>query len=176
MVGTLHEGSALLRSALKIALVVGLMSAFAPAHALDESLSFRPSPIGGIEAVVSGRSDGPGCEVEFLPPSSIEVDGTSISIASPYDDRGCFLPMAPVPYEVVAELGVLAAPSYDVTWTQNSLELHGTLVPGSLAGGIVALPMLSPAALIVLGLLLWVAGLVALPCYVSRRSRLGQIT
>ncbi len=160
----------MLRSALKIALVVGLMSAFAPAHALDEALSFRRSPLGGFEAVVSGRSDGPGCELEFLPPASVQVDGTSISITSPFDDRGCFLPMAPVPYQVVAELGVLAAPSYDVTWTQNSLQLSGTLVTGSV-GGAVSLPAISSWYMAILVLSLFGSGGLALVCSPEKRER-----
>jgi hypothetical protein len=123
---------------------VGALSAGSTAQASEEILTFRQSPGGGIEAVVSGLDDGPGCAPEFVAPSSVVVEGTAITITSSNNEVLCTLPQTPVPYEVVADLGLLTGDRYDVTWEQNSMVLTAVLVPSAVVGGPAApVPMLS---------------------------------
>lgn len=134
-----------------------LLLTFSPvAQASDEVLTFQASPARGIEAVVSGLNDGPGCVPEFVAPSSVVVEGTAITITSLNDEVLCTLPQTPVPYEVVADLGHLTGDRYDVTWEQGSMSLTGVLVPAAVVGGPPApIPTLSLAG--ILALLLSVA-------------------
>jgi hypothetical protein len=110
-------------------LLLGLFAVFASAHASDESLTFRKSSDGRFLAAIDGISDGPGCAPEYQPPASVEdVDG-SITVTSPEDALGCFIPLDHRPYEVLADLGVLMGDRYDVTWTQPGMpDLTGVLV------------------------------------------------
>lgn len=148
-------------SCLMFVFAISLMSMMRPALGWDESLSFRASSSGGIEAVVSGLSDGPGCRPQLLPPSSVDIRGSSISITSPNDEPGCFIPQYSRPYEVVAELGVLPEPRYDVSWTDASDFLHvsGSVATGNVSGVAVSLPVRSDWALILLAVVLLAAGL-----------------
>lgn len=128
-----------------------LMTISHSAFAFDESLSFRASANGNIEAVVSGLSDGPGCQSEFLAPTSVEVNGSVITITSPPDPDLCALPFEPKPYRVVANLGHLAGQSYQVTWSQGSaLRLTGQLVPSALRVNTDPAPALSLFATILM--------------------------
>jgi len=118
------------------------------AVASNEILTFRVTNGANIQAVVSGLSDGPGCSPEFLPPFSVVVASSSISIMSPPPTPFCFLPLAPTPYQVVADLGVLTGATYLVTWDGGFLVLSGALSPAALAPAII--PALSPTALLAL--------------------------
>jgi len=105
-----------------------------PATAVNESLAFRLAPSGHFEAVVSGLDDGPGCIIhEFTSPQSVVVAGNSISITStsaPF----CTIPIFPlIPYQVVADLGVLGPGIYQVTWTQAPDSLSAQLATNALA-------------------------------------------
>jgi hypothetical protein len=164
-------GSAMsLISTLKTGFLLCLLAAGSSAYAYDDSLSFRSSPSGGVEAVVSGMSDGPDCRPEFEPPSSVQIVGASVVIDSPDEVRACFIPFAPVAYQVVAQLGVLAGPRYDVVWNQGALQLTGVLIPAALAAAYVPLPTLSRPWLFVFGLALLAVGLFTLSS--AHRSRL----
>ncbi|HET6546646.1 MAG TPA: hypothetical protein VFG55_07875 [Rhodanobacteraceae bacterium] len=151
-----------LRSALHTGILFCLLSVSTHAYALDEILSFRSSPLGGVEAVVSGLSDGPNCAPEFLPPASVQIEETSISIVSPEPPSGCFIPLPAEPYQIVAELGPLPGPRYDVTWTQDPLQVSGVLIPGDLASIYFPLPALSLWFLALLGFSFCVAGTIHL--------------
>lgn len=96
------------------------------AMADGESLSFRLTPSGEVEAVVSGLRTNH-CGFTFVPATSTAIVGSSISINVP--PPPCNMPIVPPqPYEVVANLGVLAGASYTVTWTQG-VVLSAQLVP-----------------------------------------------
>lgn len=109
-----------------------LIAVVGVAHASEESLTFRRGTDGRYLAVIDGISDGPGCVPEYLPPESVDVVGDAITAISPEDATGCFLPLAPRPYEVVADLGLLFEAHYDVTWTQPQMpDLAGVLATGA---------------------------------------------
>ncbi|MEO8460869.1 MAG: hypothetical protein ABI451_10090 [Dokdonella sp.] len=144
-----------LRNIVPIGFLLALFFAFTPAHARNEVLSFRIASNGGFQAVVSGESDGPGCNPEFTQPSSVEVTGASITINSPFDYSFCSIPASWHPYEVTAELGVLSGSTYEIIWMQGTWQLHGVLVPSQLLRTpAIPLPTLSLAWLALLGLLL----------------------
>ncbi len=141
-----------------------LLAAPLPALALQESLSFRQAADGSFQAVVSGLSDGEGCRSEFTPPVDIAIDGAAIAITSIDPGGWCSIPLAPVPYVVVAPLGRLAGARYEVTWTQTPLQLSGVLIPaGTLR--VFGAPTLSAWALAVL------AGLLVVFASVQQRGR-----
>jgi hypothetical protein len=142
-----------------------LMLPSASLFAYSETLSFRRTPSGTIEAVVSGYNDGPFCETEFVPPTSISISGTTISIESPYTAYFCGLPFTPSRYSVTADLGALTGGPYQVTWTEGPLSVSGTLVPDSLVP--ISIPTLSTFALTVLALVLVAVAL----CFNRRLSR-----
>lgn len=163
-----------LRYILTIGFLLVVASAFTPAHAFNDTVSFRLSPNGGFQAVVSGMEDGLGCRPEFPPPSSVQIIDGSIEVFSTNDPPGCFLPPDhELPYEVVAELGPLSDSVYHVTWTYSTdvygtLHLTGVLVPSQLLGTpTIPLPTLSLPLLIALGFGLFAVGLLGL----SRRRR-----
>lgn len=114
--------------------VVALSLAAQSALAINETLYFRLTSSGAVEAVVAGE-DYFGCIPRFLPPTSVAITGTSIAITSPVVPLlPCFPPPPPYPrYEVVANLGVLSAPLYSVTWTMGPTVLSASLSPGSLS-------------------------------------------
>jgi hypothetical protein len=142
------------------------------AQASEEILSFRQSSAGGIEAVVSGRNDGPGCAPEFVPPSSVVVNDAVVTITSPDIADSCTLPLPPVPYEVVADLGVLIGDRYDVTWEQGPLSVSAVLVPAAVVGGPAApVPMLSLPGILALLLSVIAFAMVFGANVVRRRSR-----
>src|ERR1019366_3861855 len=91
----------------KWTIVLLLMMPSASLFAYNESLAFRRTPSGTIEAVVYGLSDGPACQTEFVPPNSVLVSGSTITITSPYTAYTCGIPPPPAPYQVAADLGVL---------------------------------------------------------------------
>ncbi|MGN6519853.1 MAG: hypothetical protein ACTHK2_10565 [Dokdonella sp.] len=139
-------------------LFLGGLLASASASASNESLSFRRTPSGSIEAVVSGMTDG--CPPVFLPPESIASAATTITITS-YSESGlCSLPFTPIPYSVTADLGILANQTYQVIWIQpfdvgDPLQLSAVLVPAAIGGGAAApVPALSWWGLAVLTLML----------------------
>lgn len=129
-----------------------------PAIAFQESLSFRRAADGGLEAVVSGLSDGPSCETEFVPPSDVQVASATIAITSPYEWYFCSIPMTATPYHVVADLGQLSGASYQVTWTEGPLQLSATLVPAGI-GPVFAAPTASFWALAMMAVLLVAFGI-----------------
>lgn len=117
--------------------------------AFNESLSFRRTPNGTIEAVVSGLSDGPACETEFVPPNSLVVTGNVITINSPYIGYACPIPFPRSPYAIAVDLGALEGGPYQVTWTEGPLVVSGTLIPDSLPAP-VGIPVSTPAAMVVM--------------------------
>ena len=137
---------------------LGCLLASASVSASNESLSFKRTASGSIEAVVSGITDG--CPPVFLPPNAIAVDGATVTITSSVESWLCFLPQAPVSYIVTGDLGILANQSYQVVWNQPfdagaPLQLSGVLLPAAIVGGtVVAAPALSWWGLAVLGLAL----------------------
>jgi hypothetical protein len=124
--------AALPRLMTKWLIALGLMIPAGHLFAYNETLSFRITPSGTIEAVVSGLNDGPSCQTEFVPPNSVIVGSNTITITSPYTFYFCGLPASPVHYEVVADLGVLTGSSYQVTWSEGPLMVSATLVPSAL--------------------------------------------
>ena len=97
-----------------------------------ESLTFRRAADGRFLAAIDGYSDGPGCAPQFLPAASIEIIDDAITISSPADEGGCFIPRGQRPYEVLADLGMLSGARYDVTWTQPGMPvLEGVLESGA---------------------------------------------
>ena len=99
--------------------IAGLVLLPLPAIAANEVLYFRLNPAGEVEAVVAGVLDDLCGAYRFLPPSSITVSGTTIAIVSPHViPPPCSLPVPPFGYEVIANLGVLTAPVYSVSWTR----------------------------------------------------------
>ena len=141
-----------------LAILSFMLPASSPAIAFQESLSFRRAADGGLEAVVSGLSDGPSCETEFVPPSDVQVASATITITSPYEWYLCSLPMAAVPYQVVADLGQLSGASYEVTWTEGPLQLSATLVPAGV-GPVSAAPTASFWVLAMMAVLLAAFGI-----------------
>ncbi|HJT96672.1 MAG TPA: hypothetical protein VJ696_00010 [Rhodanobacteraceae bacterium] len=128
------------RRILSICLLPFLLALSTTASALDESLSFRRTADHGLEAVIDGISDGPGCQQEYLSPTSLIIDETTIAISSPADETGCFLPLTPHPYRMIEPLGSLAGDRYDVIWTQPGLpDLTGVLVSDDI-GNLVSNP------------------------------------
>jgi hypothetical protein len=121
--------------------------------AFNETLSFRRTPVGTIEAVVSGLSDGPACQTEFVPPNSVVVAGNIVAINSPYFSHLCGIPFPPNPYAISVDLGALAGGPYQVTWTEGPLSVSGTLIPDSLPA-LVPVPVATPAAMAALILLI----------------------
>lgn len=93
----------------------GCLFVSASASAFDESLSFRRTSSGSIEAIVSGFNIG--CAYVFLPPNQIAHQGTTVTIAAPTAIvRNCTIPTSYDPYNVTADLGILQGQSYDVVW------------------------------------------------------------
>ena len=138
-----------------IVLVFGLLS-FDRSFAFNESMTFRLAATGEVEAVISGLSDGPMCQLEFDPPSSVVVSGTNIAITSPYVPTLCFLPLPTTPYQVVASLGALTPATYQVTWTEGPLVLTGQLTTSVL--GPSAIPALSRSTLMFIAILVALIG------------------
>jgi hypothetical protein len=124
------------------------------ALASNESLTFRRATNGHIEAVVSGLDDGPGCLLlEFTAPLPVTITGNTIVITSSFIPTSCTIPLFPlVPYQVVADLGILALGIYQVTWTQGPIALSAQLVPAALAPEVI--PTTSGTALIPMSLLI----------------------
>ena len=122
------------------------------AWAINEALTFRVVGNGHVVAVVSGLDDGPGCLLqEFHRPESIIVTGNSIAITSNANVGFCTIPLFPlVPYEVVADLGVLAPGVYQITWTQGPVVLSAQFAATALAPE--PIPTMSFAALLTLAL------------------------
>ncbi len=107
-------------------------------YASGETLSFQRTPDGGFEALLDGFSDGPGCNPEFLPAATVGIAGSTITILSPEDETGCFLPITAPPVRRVVELGALPEARYDVVWMQPGLEsVSAELVPAAV-GNLVA--------------------------------------
>jgi len=133
---------------------------FAPASALatDESLSFRRTASGSIEALVSGITTG--CEYVFLPPNEVAVEGATLTITSPGVSGMCYLPHPPTRYSVTADLGILQAQRYQVVWNQpvevgEALQLSAVLLPAAIVGGgAISAPTMSWWGLSVLTLVL----------------------
>lgn len=154
------------------ALFCGL-SASTIASASNESLSFRRTASGSIEAVVSGSTDT--CDRVFLGPAEVTIEGTSIAIASPDGAVGCTIPIYPPrAYSVVADLGVLSSQSYHVVWSEavdngTMLQLSADLNPAAVGGGVqaVSAPTLSWWGL---GLLTLALGVLA-----TRQRRRGSL-
>ena len=108
------------------------------AHAEAETLSFQRTPDGGFEALLDGFSDGPGCNPEFQPAADIDIAGSTITILSPEDATGCFLPYTAPPYRRVVELGALSEARYDVVWMQPGLESVSRVLVPAAVGNLVA--------------------------------------
>jgi len=152
---------------------LGCLLASASASASNESLSFRRTASGSIEAVVSGTTDG--CPPIFLPPDGVVAIGATLTITSQVAGGGCYLPHTPMPYSVTADLGILANQSYQVVWNQPfdagaPLQLSAALSPAAIVGGTVAAaPALSWWGLAAMGLAL---GIFAV-CHINfNRSRM----
>ena len=113
--------------------LIGLSLAGQPAFALNEFLYFRLTPSGAIEAVVTGDDAG-GCAFRFLTPTRVDITSNSVTIVSPlFPLNPCIPPGPPYPrYEVVANLGALQAPVYNVTWRQGPDILSAMLTPSAL--------------------------------------------
>lgn len=139
-------------------IVLGGLLASTTAWAYDESLSFRRSASGSIEAVVSGLDLG--CAVVFAPPNQVTLQGSVYTVSAPeITVSDCFLPNGPGPYSVTADLGLPHGQRYDVVWNQptdsGSLQLTAVLVPANVVGAApVSLPTLSLWALSALAFLL----------------------
>ncbi len=142
------------RIAAAFSIALSLLSQYAMAD--SESLFFRQNPSGEIEAVVSGLRTNL-CGFVFVPPTSIAIVGSSISIVSPnVPPPPCFIPITPPqPYEVVANLGVLSGASYSVTWTQG-VVLSAQLFPAALAAR--AVPTIGPYGLLLTAVLIGLLG------------------
>lgn len=126
----------------------------------NETLSFRRNSAGEIQAVVAGVLTNE-CGVRFGPPTSITIARDTITIISSYPPPPpCVVPIVPPrPYEAVANLGVLAGPSYSVTWTGPGLVvLSAQLSPASLIP--TQVPTLGPYALTLMALCIGLAGVV----------------
>jgi hypothetical protein len=141
------------------------------ASAFNESLSFRRTASGSIEAVVSGMTDL--CGPVFYAPNEVSVEGATVAINSGDASVSCPLPASPRPYLVTADLGMLTGRSYQVVWSENwsgtTLQISGELIPAALAGGgqPVSAPALSWPGL---GLLTLALGVLA-----SRQRRRGLL-
>ena len=140
-------------------LFLGCIFASTPALAVDESLSFRRTASGSIEAVVSGGDNL--CGEVFWPANQVTIEGGTITINSPERERDCSLPRdPPLPYSVTADLGTLPAQRYDVVWNQTlsvggPLQVSGVLVPAAIGGtAAMSAPTLSWWGLAVLALVL----------------------
>jgi hypothetical protein len=144
--------------------VIVLTIAAQPARALNESLFFRLTSSGEVEAVVAGDNAG-GCAARFLPPTSIAIIGNVVTIVSPdLPLNPCVPPGPPYPrFEVVANLGTLTAPLYIVTWSQGPSVLTAALSPAALAPQ--SVPTLGAGSLLATALLLAFLGM--------RRNRLN---
>lgn len=122
----------------------GCLFVSASASAFDESLSFRRTASGSIEAVVSGFNIG--CAYDFLPPNQITLQGGTFTITAPtVIVRNCTIPTSHDPYSVTADLGILHGQSYDVVWNQPLdsgavAQLTAVLSPSAIGGGVVAMP------------------------------------
>ena len=131
------------------------------ASAFDESLSFRRTSSGSIEAVVSGLTDT--CGFVFLSPAVATIQGSTISIISPDGSGLCSIPIYPPrAYSVATDLGILPGESYQVVWSEavdngTTLQLSATLTPAAITGGAaMPAPALSWIGLAVLALMLGV--------------------
>ena len=102
------------------------------ASGYDETLSFRLTQTGTIEAVVSGVVHGFCDTGRWSEPTSITLTDNNIAIVS-YVGELCGLPGPNVPYQVVANLGQLTLPLYGVTWSAGSATLTALLQPSVLA-------------------------------------------
>lgn len=121
---------------------LGCLLASASASASNESLSFRSTPSGSIEAIVSGTDSI--CDVIFLPSIQVTLEGETLTITSPDGLRFCPIPGAPRPYEVATDLGILRAQRYVVVWNQPidggvTHQVSAILVPSAIVGGAVAM-------------------------------------
>ncbi|MEO5561615.1 MAG: hypothetical protein ABIR10_18255 [Dokdonella sp.] len=139
--------------------LLGCLFVSASASATDESLSFRRTASGSIEAVVSGRDNL--CGEIFWPANQVTIEGGTITINSPEQQRDCSLPRdPPLPYSVTADLGTLPAQRYDVVWNQTlsvggPLHVSGVLVPAAIGGAVaMSAPTLSWWGLALLALVL----------------------
>lgn len=139
--------------------VLGCLLASASASASNESLSFRRTPSGSIEAVVSGTDSI--CDVIFLPPNQVTLEGETLTITSPDGGRDCPIPGGPSPYEIATDLGILLGERYVVVWNQPvagdvTYQVSAVLVPSAIVGGAVAMsaPTLSWWGLALLALVL----------------------
>ena len=151
-----------------LAVLALLLLVSMPASAFNESLTFRRSANGSFQAVVSGLSDGPSCETEFVPPSDVQIAAATITITSPYESYACSIPQTATPYQVMADLGPLSGASYEVTWTEGELQLTGVLVPAAL-GTVFGAPTLTSWSLAALVMLL-----AAFALHRSRRKLIRQ--
>ena len=134
------------------------------AKADSESLHFRLNASAEIEAVVVGLLTNE-CGFRFLPATSITIVGGSISIDSPnVAPPPCFMPIVPPrPYEVIANLGVLPASSYSVTWTQGPSVLSAPLIPARLSATAVPVPIFGPFGLLLTAIFVGLFGAYAVP-------------
>jgi hypothetical protein len=139
----------------RIAFVFFLGFGCVSSYANNETLSFRYTAQGTIEAVVSESRIY--CKYNFFEPSnSVSINGNIIAITSqPYGSYACFPLELPGRYEVVANLGKLNASVYQVTWSQplfsgGALMISASLVPSSLMP--VSIPTLSWPSLIALAM------------------------
>jgi len=134
------------------------------AWSAGEQMFFRRIGSGNFEAVVAGTYVDTGCSTvpPFAAPDSIQITGNQIAIHSPAVVLPTIcVPSVPgtYPYLVVAALGNLTLPEYDVVWTQDG----GPVVTGRLALAalsVQSVPVLSPALLaMVSAVMLTVGGL-----------------
>ena len=123
----------------------------ADVYAYNETLSFRPAQNGAIYAVISGTAPTGFCFIgRWSQPISISVTGNTITIVS--DTSGiCGIPGPIEPYEVVADLGVLTLPQYQVAWSAGSTTLTAVLLPNALLGA-AAVPAASVIALLLVSI------------------------
>jgi hypothetical protein len=136
---------------------IALLTPFKYAWASNEILFFRLNNSGQVEAVVSGDFV-LGCSGSPLPPpTSVTISGNSIVIVSPPPTPfgiPCLFPPPPATlYQVVANLGVLTGPSYNVTWG----ALSAVLVPASLTA--VGIPTMNAYVLALMAVLIVATGM-----------------
>src|SRR5262249_8705730 len=137
-----------------------LVLASAGAYAKGETVSFRLTPSGNVQAVVSGFYDDT-CQYSRLVGAwsyldTVTTTGRSITISYIAMGGDCFPdPIPPVRYEEVADLGQLTLPTYDVSWTTSLcrepsctrfLLLSANLRVADLTGAVI--PTMSPQSLI----------------------------
>ena len=146
------------------------------AHAASERLAVSQQPDSTITVTLTGTDDCSGAP-NVLPPTSVSVAGTSVSIASPL---GPSLPVicppgSPVfPYSISTNLGVLANADYTATWSFVPPAMPAASIQFSIVGGLLvppaSVPSLSPLAEAIMAALLLGFALFALRDRSRRRD------